>query len=68
MRKSGRIVGTIASDSPMLMIVPAYVHDFWIIPVARQHGIGKMEEARIWQGIILQDYTFLDMGKIPIDG
>jgi hypothetical protein len=51
----------------MLMIVPAYVHDFWIIPVARQHGIGKMEEAQIWQGIILQDDSFLDVEKKPID-
>jgi hypothetical protein len=67
MRESGRIVGTIPSDSSMLMIVPAYVHDGWSIPVARQHGIGKMEEARIWQGIILQDDAFLDMGKKPID-
>jgi hypothetical protein len=68
MCESGRIVGTIASDSSMLMIVPAYVHDFWIIPVAFQHGSGKMEEAWIWQGIILQDYAFLYIGKIPIDG
>jgi hypothetical protein len=52
----------------MLMIVSAYVHDFWIIPVARQHGSGKMEEAWIWQSIILQDDAILDMGKIPIDG
>jgi hypothetical protein len=26
-----------------------------------------MEKARIWQGIILQDYAFLDMGKKPVD-
>jgi hypothetical protein len=67
MRESGRIVGTIPSVSSMLMIVPAYVHAFWIIPVALQHGIGKMEEARIWQSIILQDYAFLDMRKKPVD-